>query len=378
MSDNVIILGAGASADAKIPLMNNFVETMWEMAIRGTDGREPLTTEDHDLMKKAMEIKDELDNYHGRVNFSDRNMEDILSILSFNEMSGDVNGREKLATFVKAISRAIELTCQVTHDGKARLQTSGSDVYRQLWTSLLARYKRCSLPTLITFNYDLVLERSLYQILVSQGNAPMKEGLDGVSIAYHCDTLERVDLAIRPQQYEINRRMEKGTTLEMETGEHPTKIDILKLHGSLNFPKGGPSDPIPPVLAVDDPLIMPPIFSKMEYGKSLNKAWLTALKRLRKTKNVIIVGYSLPSTDIYMQYFLKAGLGPNVNLNKIFVFDPLLFENDESCHAMIERYKTCFSPQLQDRIIFKPRGGGRLGKPGDFVHFVERLSYVLF
>ena len=32
--DNVIILGAGSSPDAGVPLLGNFIETMWEYRVR--------------------------------------------------------------------------------------------------------------------------------------------------------------------------------------------------------------------------------------------------------------------------------------------------------------------------------------------------------
>jgi hypothetical protein len=78
-----------------------------------------------------------------------------------------------------------------------------------------------------------------------------------------------------------------------------------------------------------------------------------------------------------MQYFLKAGLGPNVDLSKIFVFDPVLYsENIDAANAMKDRYASCFSTQLRRRICFEPgmntkRKGPRpsgLGTTRDFVN----------
>ena len=111
------------------------------------------------------------------------------------------------------------------------------------------------------------------------------------------------------------------------------------------------------------------------------------MDRLRNAKNVIIVGYSLPQTDIYMQYFIKTALGPNKDLNRIFVFDPVLFQDDQRANTMIERYESCFSPQLQSRIVFKPSTSWRSPsgefptqkdytreQGGKFRHFVEMLK----
>lgn len=103
---------------------------------------------------------------------------------------------------------------------------------------------------------------------------------------------------------------------------------------------------------------------------------------LRNAKRVFFVGYSLPKTDIYMQYFLKAGLGPNSDLHKVYVFDPILFRDDDLATQMRQRYSDCFSGQLNKRIVFQParrRNAKYFG--GTFEHFVDLLgtnSDILF
>jgi len=131
---------------------------------------------------------------------------------------------------------------------------------------------------------------------------------------------------------------------------------------------------------VENAYILPPLLNKWLLGQEMGM-WKVALERLRQAKNIVIVGYSLPRTDIYMQYFLKAGLGPNVDLNKITVFNPILFRNnlgvDPECKAMEDRYGSCFSPQLKERIIFRPdswRIGIKDELAGTFQHFVEAIS----
>jgi hypothetical protein len=376
MSDNVIIFGAGASRDAGIPLMKDFVATMWEFATRGKARRDPLTSADYELLREAMYIRRELDTYHGRAMFDDKNLEDILSLLSFDEMSGGSQSRKKLSTFVKAISRTIELTCRVVPE----ITDQCVGPYYSFWLTLLTRLaKNKSLPTIITFNYDLVLERSLCHALDGDyfRSIEKERPFDGLSIMYYYDKLQKVNLIL--QRSECTDGKAAGTRPWMgDFGEckEVAEIEILKLHGSLNFSTNGTTQPNSPVQAVEDPLILPPIFNKMDYVESLNNAWAKALQRLRKTKNVFIVGYSLPSTDIYMQYFLKAGLGPNTDLNRVFVYDPVLFKEGDGRNDMVHRYKTCFSPQLQKSIEFNPYGGDNY--QGSLYHFVTTLSNVLF
>lgn len=380
-NDNVLILGAGFSYSAGIPLMKGFVERMWEFAIRGTNEGKPLSKEDHEILKNAIKVRNELDRYHGRVAFDDRNIEDILSILSFNALGGTGTDTKKLNWIIKAITRTIELTCSVRRsDNYLKIEDFGPSVYREFWHQLFKISKSgLNIPTILTFNYDLVLERSLIQTLVNDKyfarNKPFPSA--GVSLKYHYDNLKDYYYIIK---YDNQRAHGGGntnfTTIQQivpEKEEYFENIELLKLHGSLNFPSKKPNNPTLHSLTevVDRPYVLPPIFNKLSNNKPL-KMWKIALQRLRMAKNVIIVGYSLPRTDIYMQYFLKAALGPNLNLNKIFIFDPVLFKDNGESEDMKRRYEECFSPQLRDRIVYQPPLGGK--SSGSLAHLVDQLT----
>ena len=380
MSDNVIILGAGASSLAGIPLMAAFVEKMWEFAVRKQVNGKPMLPDDIDTFQKAIEIKNELDSYHGRALFDDRNLEDILSILSFNEIHLSTSSKSNLFLFTKAISRTIELTCRVKHDGENRIQELSCYQYQQFWWKLFhfcTRHHK-KVPTIISLNYDLVLERGLFHLLIGSSLLYSKFPIQGVEIDYHYDPVGDFQYIIKNTKYDTSSGEETGTMLERGTTANPLRIEILKLHGSLNFPIRKTKESQSLVHPVDNPFILPPIINKMSSAKSITKMWAQALQRLRTAKNVIIVGYSLPRTDIYMQYFLKTALGPNLDLNRIFVFDPVLYKNDSTSKEMMDRYADCFSPQLQDRIFFKSSGSNDKVRNGSFTHFVDILHRLLF
>ncbi len=121
MRDNVLILGAGFSYDAGIPLLSNFIEKMWEYSIREKAGEQKLTPLQLETLRKALNIRKELDGYHGRVTFDDRNIEDILSCCRSIILGGGSSDKEKLQTFLDAISVTIELSCNVKHPGYPKL-----------------------------------------------------------------------------------------------------------------------------------------------------------------------------------------------------------------------------------------------------------------
>jgi hypothetical protein len=88
-----------------------------------------------------------------------------------------------------------------------------------------------------------------------------------------------------------------------------------------------------------------------------------------------------------MQYFLKAALGPNQDLNRIFVFDPCLFDpaREHEGAALRERYACIFSKPIQDRIVYQPpierkfEGALDRGTTSHLVHLLRKTpGEILF
>jgi hypothetical protein len=309
-----------------------------------------------------MAIKNELDGYHGRAGFDDRNIEDILSMLSFNVLGGGKRDREKLKQFNQAITRTIEICCTVSHPGispfgGASVVETGPADYRAFWKNLFRWHKTSQdFPTIITLNYDLVLERSLFQVLIglTYGNRDHGPPFKSLALNYHYSYLPAQQYETKLVRYRTpDLSSEYGTVMEVSYKDTvDLTIEILKLHGSVNFPrkKLGKDRLYNVTQSLDDPYIMPPISNKFVTGPG-EGVWRTALDRLREARNITIVGYSLPSTDVYMQYFLKAAVGPNIDLNRITVIDPAL-HGGQIRDEMRSRYLDCFSPALRERVDF--------------------------
>lgn len=397
MSDNVIILGAGFSYDAGIPLLSGFIEHMWEYSTRGKVGKDALSEHDKKVLHEALEIRRELDGYHGRVTFDDRNIEDLLSMLAFNVLGGGRSDKNKLVAFTNAISTTIELSCNVKHpgyptDNRFSIVNSGDEIYRRFWKALFKWHGMGkSFPTIITFNYDLVLERSLYQVLINKHYSNNnKVPFSSFSLDYKYRYFPTENYQVEYTQYTSEKPFEhdQGTIIKKidSINNGSANIELLKLHGSLNFPKSKlhlEKNGTSLVNCIEEPYILPPVSNKKSNDAG-DESWQVALNRLREAKNVVFVGYSLPKTDMYMQFFLKAALGPNQELNKLFVFDPILWADNEASEDMRRRYEKCFAEQLRSRISFKPKAPERkyFEDFGCTKHFVELLendpSTILF
>lgn len=388
MAENVFILGAGFSYDAGVPLMSSFVERMWEIAKRKKhplDG-EPLNGDDQELLDNALGLIADLDGYHGRANFDDRNIEDLLSILSFKQLAGG-KGRASLGIMTRAIARTIELTCSI-RDRNLVAHPLGATQWQQspydgFWLSLFKLHALGkAMPTIITFNYDLVLERSLVGVLTGNIFSPKLSDdrplpLGSFAVNYFKPNTKATAFQVAPMDFPLNKSSRgsyEGYKLLPYDDPDGVQVEfkLLKLHGSLNFRKSS-KDSVQLEAAVDDPQILPPLFNK-DTAALGSPMWAQALRELSDAKNVVVVGYSLPQTDIYMQYFLRSALGPNLELNKITVFDPSLFDTGASGANLMRRYQDCFSPQLQPRIKFQPSAEG-LTRSGSTQHFLRVLEH---
>lgn len=95
------------------------------------------------------------------------------------------------------------------------------------------------------------------------------------------------------------------------TGRLPVRpLQLLKLHGSLNWEVSDAGD-----LALladeysarseDQLCIVPPLWQKSFDAEPFHDIWLTARERLTTTKALLVIGYSLPLTDVYTQALLR-------------------------------------------------------------------------
>lgn len=364
---NVFIFGAGVSFDAGVPLLGGFVDCLLEIYLRSKSTAGKLTEEDKAIFREAVKVRETLDSYHGRAAFDDRNIEDILSILSSGANSGSRNEKEKFNAFVRAIARTIDLQCTVP-SSQLNLadQDGGKGIYGKFWKAVIENATASgSVPVIVSLNYDLVLERSLIATICgttwNAWDRPLP--FDSLHLMYHCDSVGDRFYALKQVTFYRSHSGESvhGYVLETTTslGQRVLSVELLKLHGSLNFPRKRLAVEQDIQQVCETPLLMPPVFVKTG-ERSLSKVWSRALEALRSALDVVVCGYSLPVTDTYMQYFLKAALGPNQELRRISVFDPVLAAGGNASAEMKSRYSEVFSPQVRSRIHFDPQSGSTL------------------
>ena len=201
---------------------------------------------------------------------------------------------------------------------------------------------------IITFNYDTLIERPLFE----RGFSPRKLYFDRI---------------VKNKSEGLRRSSDQKFL-------HPL---ILKLHGSVNWRCSRSdynnffhedfskekftiwlSDQSPSPDDDDSPLIIPPIPQKPITGSVLFKfLWATAFEYMHEAKEIVIVGYSCPHTDTMARTMFTHF--KNKSLQTISVVDP----NAEA----LKVYRDMFNPtQLPSKLIWKYYGSFR-----DYIKSIE-------
>jgi len=86
-------------------------------------------------------------------------------------------------------------------------------------------------------------------------------------------------------------------------------------------------------------MLIPPTWNKV-LGAFLADVWDSAVAALRTATRIIVIGYSIPETDLHFKFLLATGLQDNVSLRKI------IFVNPDS-EGVSQRVTSLFRPELR-------------------------------
>lgn len=322
---NVYILGAGFSRFRGLPLISDFM-------MRMRDALESHALQGHDRECAAIEtvldfrLKASAAAY--RIQIDLENIEELFSLASASP--GQLENSIKLAIaatldYSLRSSQPRNINFSATKDSfvpKSNWtfdQRSGSQGNGGLWAAPAYEYIVRALlgmwqdwdqgneNSFITFNYDTLLE----------------DALDALGIGYSLGFDGR----------------------EREASAQRTKV--LKLHGSVNWavPKGARTkiDVMENYRAVVEagltPQIIPPTWKKDSRG-AFDDIWGQSLKALADATRVVVLGFSIPPTDLHFKYLLAAGLRENYSLREIVFVNP-----DSGMVQVQERCKSLFANQ---------------------------------
>jgi hypothetical protein len=91
---------------------------------------------------------------------------------------------------------------------------------------------------------------------------------------------------------------------------------------------------------------VPPTWNKTVYKSHLHKVWAAAAAELSEATEILVIGYSLPETDVFFKHLLALGTAGKTRINKFWVFDP---DPEERVEA---RFKDLLGPAAKERFVF--------------------------
>lgn len=374
---NVYILGAGFSAPAGAPLVRDFLDRSREFL---EDPTASLDEVEREQFRNVFEFRQTLAQAREKVTLD---LDDIEQLFGLVEMFGRLGlggtrWRTRSST-VYLIAKTLELSTRWSKSERPRIRLhaktatmsclsglrdvftpSGEyffadmyDYFASLLSGLLddPERRRGRMDSVITFNYDLVLDDALRRI--------------GFTPEYHLPK----DLFSMPDSA-ANRR----------------PVCVLKLHGSTNWAVCTKCHRS--IFVLDEkvtrdpsslrdrgcskchrrgyqPLLIPPSWDKREYREITQTVWNKAVHELATATRICIIGYSMPETDAFFRYLLALALAENHGLFRLTVVDlaqaaAVSIGGDSrkaSGKPLEQKYRELLDPVFQERrFSFHPEG----------------------
>lgn len=332
----VYLLGAGASVHTGAPLLRDFLVAARHLY----ESRQNLFK--RDSFERVFEWTNHLKSSSYYVEVDIDNLENVFSLLEMGAQIG-VEGTGECVEDLKLLTLiTLEESCLLERGPQGKVRPDGA--YKDFCTTLdehnESRLRQ--LPTsdrpnsrdsIISFNYDLMLDYAM---------------------SHH--------------------NIAADYRLKTNSSQHPDSYKLLKLHGSINwtycseclnrgidherdfqFVEGGQRTRTPFVSQIisrrkckecEGPLqimLIPPTWSKRVKDHPISNVWKEAMEEIQSAFQIVIIGYSMPQTDTFLNYLLALALGENSNLHRVVVVN-----SDETEDFKI-RYKQVFSRSLDSR-----------------------------
>lgn len=334
---NVYILGAGFSVDAGMPLVSNFITKMKETAVWLEENNRQV---EFQSIEKVFKFRKESASAAYRLKINIDNIENLFSLASAVDQKslGDsiVNAITATLNYCEstAYKKMTQFNMTAHYAEKFHLEIKKADLSIPVGNGKSLEAARYDIPeidyyafilggclmedikqnnSIITFNYDIELEKSLIRL-----NIPYNYGMKLVNYDY-------------PDHNKDN----------------PESLPILKLHGSVNW--AYPEDRGKKLTVYKSykeafekakyRVLIPPTWQKIFTGP-IQSVWQNAVNVLSTATRIIIIGFSLPETDIHFKYLLAAGLKDNISLREI------IFINIEEEKSMMNKIYNMFQHEF--------------------------------
>jgi hypothetical protein len=334
----VFILGAGASTESGIPVMQNFLDCT-DKIIQNLSYFDRLDDELNESYKDIIETRKVLNQIYHKSNIDLDNIEHLYCALVMASTFGSLGKwnvriiNKKIKNLEYIIIRTIEESMILGTNNYIPEYPKPYNYFLDLIIELQYKYPTTDI-SVITFNYDLAFEIShMIKTKETKNIRNYNYCLDGKSRNYETikllklhGSLNWADMGNNELKYfDVNNYHKSTVTLIKQ--DH-MKVNTYPIGSCLQEEKGFES--------LHRIAIIPPSFNKDFRYKSLKNVWREAAKQLSMADNIYISGFSLSNADNFFRYLYSIGTISNVNLKSIDVYNYHL--NDKQYKDTNDRY----------------------------------------
>jgi NAD-dependent SIR2 family protein deacetylase len=329
----VFILGAGSSFEAGAPLMDGFIDRAADILEEGKAG------EDERAFKIVLEGRDALRRVHARAKLNTSNIESLFAAFETAVLTGtlanlkgfeDINTEQLTDALRRVIRRTLETNIKLHRSNGFFGPPPEHEAFSELVRDVRADGGD---PSIITFNYDLLVEYSLFTCSISSDYCLDAAGSAGQGIKVlklhgslnwarceTCNTISWTDVAFKKMASIINRS------------------DVGQFLPSTPVPCRGCAIP------KNQPFVIPPTWNKGQHHALIEQVWKVAARELSRASNIVIIGYSLPDSDYFFKNLFGLSTLTETDIRNILIVDP----NQDA--AFKARYDALFGPELLRRV----------------------------
>ena len=344
MARTVFILGAGASREGGAPVMADFLDTAEELLRLG---KVNAVREQFELVLRA---RDALQVVHVKAILNITNLESVFGAFEMARIlrrCGDLDPKD-IERLPGAMRKLIAATLEQSLNFRAaKGQVLPPHPYDQFTTLLTdALNSRAGNVAVITFNYDLGLDYAFHF-----AGLPVDYGLEDSdtpkSNAIPYLKLHGSGNWVLCQQCKIPQvlplgdffgRLRYGWNLHFlddSKPEHTVRLNIEEALAKLQHCDQA---------CAAEALIVPPTWNKSQYHEVIENVWRRAAKEMSEAENIVVIGYSLPKTDLFFHYLYSLGCVGGRLLRRFLVYDP---------KSDVERnFRELLAPGVQDGFEF--------------------------
>lgn len=339
MYKTVFILGAGASADAGLPVMANFLDRA-----RDFYSSNSLQENEKKSFEEVFKAIHELKGASFYSNLDLNNIEAVYSAFDMGKLLGQLGSisPERIQSLNSSIQNLIGITIDLSttlihHSGQNTTIKGPYHAYVQFIQSLW-KNNTDNLPSIITFNYDVALEYALYFESEPFDYCLEKETPHGAihllklhgSVNWGLD-----DENDKIQSWDMGGILGKKRSLEVFRTPKQSSLIVSKyLHDQNRSP----------IANLPGPVLVPPTWSKGEHHAKIARVWQKAAKALSEAEAIYVIGYSLPETDMFFRFLFALATHSESSIRRFWVFDP--------SESVKDRFLSMLGPGLRDEPRF--------------------------